>query len=370
MQTIYSQKENCCGCTACFSTCPEHAITMEPDEEGFLYPVIDLSRCVDCGKCTAVCPVIYKGHYKSKELPCLYAVRHKSDTVLRRSTSGGAFTAISDTILRLGGVVYGADFDLDFYVQHKRAETAEMRDQMRISKYVQSDMGNTFSQIQSDLKDGRTVLFTGTPCQNAGLKGFIGNSSLSKNLYLCDVICYSIPSPLVWKDYKHFLEKEYGGNITSLQFRSKKYSWSRDNCKKGFLFTIDHNPEILEDNRFYQLFFKAGTINRPSCSQCRFTDIHRTSDLTIADYWGIEKYDPEWFDPLGVSLTLINSLKGMALFQQSLNDLVATERPLEEILYEQKRLSKPLPLPESRSLFWQDYKNFGFDFIMQKYTVK
>lgn len=183
---------------------------------------------------------------------------------MRQSTSGGAFTAISDAILRMGGVIYGADFDKDFRVLHKKAETPVQRDRMRVSKYVQSDMGNTFERIKSDLKNGRTVLFTGTPCQNAGLRGFIGNSTLSEKLYLCDVICYSIPSPLVWEDFKRFLERKNGGKITGLQFRSKKYSWSRENSKKGFLFTRDGSPEILEDNRFYQLFFQTGTINRPS----------------------------------------------------------------------------------------------------------
>lgn len=368
MQSVYLKKEDCCGCSACFSVCPKQAITMVPDEEGFLYPAIDQSRCIDCHKCTSICPITYKGNYKLNDMPHFYAAHHKSQEVLRKSTSGGAFTAISNAVLHLGGVIYGADFDQNFHVIHKRAETYEERDRMRISKYVQSDMRNTFMQIKSDLKDGRTVLFTGTPCQNAGLRGFIGNSSLSKKLYLCDIICYSIPSPLIWDDYKHFLEKESGGNITNIQFRSKKYGWSRKNSKKGFLFTTDNSPEILEDNRFYQLFFKAGTINRPSCSQCRFTDIHRVSDITIADYWGIEKYSPEWFSPLGVSLILVNSSKGRSLLEHSLEDLVAEERSMKEVLNEQKRLSEPLPFPENRSLFWTEYKSFGFEYILHKYA--
>lgn len=368
MHSVYLKKEDCCGCGACFHSCPKQAIAMEPDEEGFLYPVIDPSRCVDCGKCAAVCPILSEGNLKQTEIPRLYAARHQSQDVLRRSTSGGAFTAVSDAVLQLGGVVYGADFDRGFRVVHQRAETPAERDRMRISKYVQSDLGNTFPQIKSDLENGRTVLFTGTPCQNAGLRSFIGASSLSEKLYLCDVICYSIPSPLIWEDYKRFLEKIGGGKLTALQFRSKKYSWTRKNSKKGFWFTTEGNPEPQEDDRFYKLFFQAGTINRLSCSQCRFTDFHRASDLTIADYWGIEKYSPEWYDPLGVSLILVNSPKGERLFEAARKGMTTEERPLQEALQEQRKLSEPTPVSKDRTRFWTEYGRFGFEYVLHQYA--
>jgi coenzyme F420-reducing hydrogenase beta subunit len=370
MKSVYLKKEDCCGCSACYSICAKYAITMKPDEEGFLYPEIDQSRCVDCRRCTAICPVTYGGNYKESGTPRFYVAHHKSQDILWQSTSGGAFTAISDAILRQGGVIYGADFDGDFRILHQRAETPGQRDRMRISKYVQSDMGNTYAQIKADLKDGRMVLFTGTPCQAAGLRGFMGNSPLSDRLYICDMICHSIPSPLVWEEYKRLLERENGGKITSVQFRSKKDGWSRENSNKGFLFTTNRSSEIQEDDRFYQLFFKLGTITRPSCSQCRFTDIHRASDLTIADYFGIEKYSPEWFGPLGVSLILVNSPKGTALFDQCRQDLVEEERPQEEALNEQKRLRKPSQFPENRIRFWDDYKRFGFEYVIGQISDK
>ncbi len=366
MQSVYEKKEDCCGCSACYSICAKHAITMKSDEEGFLYPEIDESRCVDCHRCSAICPLNVEGSYKQSDTPRFYVARHKSQDVLRESTSGGAFTAISDAILRQGGVIYGADFDENLYVLHQRAETPEQRDRMRISKYVQSDMGSTYAKIKDDLKEGRVVLFTGTPCQTAGLRGLIGSSPLSEKLYLCDLICHSIPSPLVWEEYKRLLEREHGGKITGVQFRSKRNGWSRNNSNRGFLFTMDKNPKIHEDDRFYQLFFITGTIMRPSCSQCRFTDIHRVSDLTIADYWGIEKYSPEWFDSLGVSLILVNSPKGEALFDRCQQDLLTEERPKEEALHEQKRLSEPSQFPENRHQFWEDYKRFGFAYVMKQ----
>lgn len=368
MKSVYLAKEDCCGCSACYSVCPKKAITMKGDEEGFLYPEIDQARCIDCGRCTQICPLLQEGNYKNNDIPRFYAARHKLEEVLLKSTSGGAFTAISDAILHQNGVIYGADYDENLCVIHKRAETPDQRDRMRISKYVQSDMKDTYSQIHTDLKKGRTVLFTGTPCQAAGLRGFMGASPLMEGLYICDLICHSIPSPLIWEEYKQLLEGENGGKLVSVQFRSKKDGWSRKNSNKGFLYTTDRSPEVKEDDRFYHLFFKVGAITRPSCSKCPFTDIHRVSDLTIADYWGIEKYSPESFDPLGVSVILVNSSKGAALFAQSRQELYAEERLKEESLTEQKRLSEPSKFPERRSRFWEDYRRLGFQKLLTQYS--
>lgn len=370
MKAVYLKKEDCCGCSACYSICGKNAITMKPDEEGFLYPEIDQARCIDCHQCTGICPLTCSGNYKERELPRFFVARHKSQEVLWQSTSGGAFTAISDVILRQGGIVYGVDYDQEFHVRHQRAETTQQRDRMRISKYVQSDMDNTYAHIKADLKAGRMVLFTGTPCQTAGLRGFMGDTPLVERLYSCDIICHSIPSPLIWEDYKGLLEREQGGKIMNVQFRSKKDGWSRANSNKGFLFTTDSSSEIQEDDRFYQLFFKSGAITRPSCSQCRFTDIHRASDVTIADYWGIEKYSPEWFDPLGVSVIVVNSAKGTALLDGCRQDIVCEERPQEECLTEQKRLSEPSRLPENRSLFWEEYRRLGLEYVIGKIDGK
>lgn len=366
MISVFSNKLDCCGCSACQQICPGNAITMNADEEGFLYPTINEDLCLDCGRCSAICPMAHKGNYKQNTTPDFYVARHKSQEVLYKSTSGGAFTGISDVILRQKGVIYGADYDEGFRVLHQQAKTTKQRDRMRISKYVQSDMGDTYTRIKADLQEGQVVLFTGTPCQAAGLRAFMGSSPLMDRLYICDLICHSIPSPLIWEEYKQLLEEENDGKLVSVQFRSKKYGWSRANSNKGFLFTTDKNPEMQEDDRFYDLFFTVGAITRPSCSICPFTDIHRVSDLTIADYWGIEKYSPEWFDPLGVSVILVNSPKGAKLLAQCVQELYMEKRPKDETLNEQKRLSQPSQIPENRTLFWQDYRRFGFKYVIGK----
>jgi coenzyme F420-reducing hydrogenase beta subunit len=340
---------------------------MQPDEEGFLYPTIDSSRCVDCRRCIDVCPLIRQGNFKATAPSQFYVARHKSAAVLWQSTSGGAFTAVSDAVFRQGGVVYGVDYDEDFHVLHRRAETPEQRDRMRISKYVQSNLRDTFTRIKLDLAAGKKVLFSGTPCQAAGLRGFMANSPLVAGLFICDIICHSIPSPQIWQDYKRLLERENGGKLASVQFRSKKDGWSRENSNKGFLFTMENKPEVQEDDRFYHLFFKSGAITRPACSQCRFTDVQRASDLTIADYWGIERYSPEWFNPLGVSLIMVNSPQGRLLFEQAGQDMMVQERPQAEALNEQKRLREPSALPAGRSQFWQEYRSFGLEYVINKY---
>lgn len=366
MEQVYDKKKDCCGCSACYNICPTDAIEMIADEEGFLYPLIDQDLCIDCYECRDVCPYIQEGHFKEESEPDFYVAKHKDVSVLKKSTSGGAFTSISDIILSQGGVVYGVDFDDDFKVLHKRTESIEGRNRMRISKYVQSDLGTIFQEIKRDIENEKNVLFTGTPCQNAGLRGYMGGSTYSENLYLCDLICHSIPSPLVWEDYKRLLEKEHGGILTDIHFRSKIIDWTRENSNKSFLYKTSSSDETYNDERYYQLFFGLKTITRPACANCKFTDIHRASDITIADYWGIEKYAPEWMDTMGVSVLLINTKKGQELLD-SMNDSMHYEkRPAQESLNEQMRLSEPVEFPDYRSQFWEDYQEYGFDYIIEQ----
>ena len=364
METVYRDKSRCCGCGACRSLCGAGAVEMRADEEGFLYPVIDQEKCVNCGRCRLACPFEKEDHYQNQGGSKFYAAKHRSQEVLRRSASGGAFTALSDAVLAEEGVVYGADFDGEFRVRHARAETEEQRDRMRISKYAQSHMGTMFIRAAEDLKAGRRVLFTGTPCQLAGLKAFLGSgrgggSELPENLYLCDLICHSVPSPLVWADLVSLLEEEYGGRLAEVEFRTKDLPWNRVNSKKTFTFRLEGCGRTYVDNRFYELYFGRMTIMRPSCENCPFCSPRRTGDVTIADYWGVEKYAPELDDPLGVSLVLSNTEKGRELLEKCRADLTLQERPSSEAMTEQGRLSTPVSYPEDRAEFWETYRRDG-----------
>lgn len=217
---------DCCGCTACASICTHDAITMQPDALGFLYPEVDADKCVECGLCEKVCA--FNDNYdKSLNLPVpeAYAARHKDMNEIMKSRSGAAFVAISDYILEQGGVVYGAGYKDHFRVAHKRAITKEQRDEFRGSKYVQSDLTGIFRRVKQDLKDGYTVLFSGTPCQTSGLNNYVGRK-LRDNLVLIDIVCHGVPGPYIWRDYLTYLEKKHSDTIVMVNFRDKSlFGW-------------------------------------------------------------------------------------------------------------------------------------------------
>ncbi len=199
MIELYERSEDCCGCTACMSICPKDAITMAADKEGFLYPQIDEALCIECDLCTQVCA--FHDSYRiggNYDQPLVYAAKHRSDEVRMNSSSGGLFTAISDFVLERNGVVYGAAFGKDFEVRHHRAETVEERDRFRGSKYVQSNLLGIYKEVKTELRKGKTVLFTGTPCQNAGLRSFLNKEY--ERLYLCDIVCHGTQARF-WRNY-------------------------------------------------------------------------------------------------------------------------------------------------------------------------
>ncbi len=368
MKQVFEEKRHCCGCGACANICPVKAIDMQGDEEGFLYPKIDEDACVDCGKCVEICPFFAENNYKNTTLPLYYVAKHISEEVLMHSASGGAFTALSDAVLAEKGVVYGADFDEHFKVVHRRAVNSEERDRLRTSKYVQSDITYIYASVEEDLRQNKMVLFTGTPCQNAGLKGYVQSKNLEENLYLCDLLCHSVPSPLIWSEFLKILTKTYGA-IAAINFRSKNMPWSRPNCKKAFyLKTVLGSHHA--DNRFLRLFLEEQTIARPSCEACLFTDEKRTGDITIGDYWGIEKYDAARYDALGVSLILTNTAKGEQLLQGLAGELRYERRDSKEALAEQQRLRTAIKFPPQREQFWLLYQKHGLEYLLEKTESK
>lgn len=363
LMLAYDKKEECAGCTACMNICPQFAITMEVDQEGFLYPVTNEELCNECGLCQQICPF----HNVKKvsgnfEQPRVYAAKHRDDNVRMNSSSGGMFTALSDYILLKGGIIYGAVFDEQHRVCHQKAETEHERNKFRGSKYVQSDLGGVFADIKNELKRGRKVLFTGTPCQNAGLHAFLNYDF--DNLYLCDNVCHGTPSPLIFKDYIKYCENKNRSRITAYYCRYKGNGWHSHTEKSVYENGTEDYTSLLSQS--YKNLFYSHMILRPACHNCKFCNFSRPSDITIADFWGVEKSMLDFDDNMGVSLVLVNSPKGEALLENIKEQIVMRGSNMQDCL--QHNLQVPSEVSSQREQFWQEYRDKGFEYVLKKYA--
>jgi coenzyme F420-reducing hydrogenase beta subunit len=292
-----------------------------------------------------------------------FAFKHVDDVVRSKSTSGGVFSAMANGILDLGGVVYGAAFcGEDMNVSHIRVDTIEEIDRLRGSKYLQSCMGNIYIQVKQDLTDGRTVLFSGTPCQVSGLRRYL--SKEYDNLFTCDIICHGVSSPLIWKEYVNFMEHEKGGKVIKACFRDKEdYRW--DDCKETLILKNFNTGKIFKASAddYAKIFYEHEAM-RPSCYNCLYTSINRIGDITMGDFWGVKMTHPELYDKNGVSFVMENTDKGKILTQ-----LIKKKGVLKEAyLYEtcQPQLYKPVRRPYTRKWFWKTYHNCGLQTIIKK----
>lgn len=356
-----TDKSQCCGCTACASICAHDAITMQPDTLGFLYPVVNKNKCVDCELCEKVCA--FNEHYDTSlnlSQPLIYAARHKNIHEVETSRSGAAFIALSDYILENGGVVYGVGYADHFRVFHKRATTKEERNEFKGSKYAQSDLNTTFRQVKKDLKNGLTVLFSGTPCQTAGLNSYIGKH-LRINLILIDIICHGVPSPRYWDDYLTHIEKKYKSQAIKIDFRNKRFGWT-DHIETIRL----KNGKCIWSHKYTNIFYK--NINlQYSCGNCHFTNFNRPSDITLGDFWGWEHSLPTFNkDDKGCSLLFINTAKGEKLLNKISQSLILI--PIKKDNCLQPNLTHPTILHPQRKQFETDYKEHDFSFVFKKYT--
>lgn len=303
--TVHSvAPEDCCGCSACFNICPVQAITMQEDREGFKYPKIDERSCINCGKCEKACPVLHAETAGRTLHPAFYAVWNRQDEARLSSSSGGVFRVLAEDVLADGGVVYGAAFDVHNRLRHVRAESADALVPLTGSKYVQSEIGTAFCQVRADLKNGRRVLFTGTPCQVAGLYAFLGCDDA--NLLTADVLCHGVPSPAVFERY---LESLGVGEKCRIEFRNKDNGWKKYEVVVG-----DRVHETFRANA-YMKGFLSNLYLRPSCASCRFVGCRRPGDLTLGDFWGAGNFRKRYDDDKGTSLVLLNSPKARSIFQ-------------------------------------------------------
>ena len=364
MISVYDKKEDCCGCTACENICPTNAIKMIPDEKGFVYPVIGQELCIDCGKCRKVCPFQNEIDVEKRlDNPLVYAVKQKDEKIRMESTSGGVYTAISNLTLDKAGSIYGVKFDENFKVIHSKANNSYERDKFRGSKYIQSDLKDTFVKIQNELRRGQDVLFTGTGCQVAGLRKFLVDTKTDiDRLITNDIICHGTPSPLLWDDYLRFVQKK--NKLTSYTFRYKEKGWHGYNVRAEF--QNGKSRTNSSDLKIYANLFSSNLALRPSCYNCKFANLNRPSDIMIGDFWGIEKTMPEIDDNKGISLVLINTDKGKIVFDKIKENLEVWESNTRDCL--QPNLIEPTKKPPKREQFWQDYFNNGFEYIAKKYA--
>ena len=317
------EKKDCCGCNACVQVCPKQCISMKEDREGFLYPEVNKDICVDCHLCEKLCPILNQG--KERKPLKVYAAKNKDEEIRRQSSSGGIFTLLAEQVINEGGVVFGARFNENWEVVHSYVETKEGLAAFRGSKYVQSRIGDNYKKAESFLKSGRKVLFSGTPCQIAGLNLYLRKEY--ENLLTVDFICHGVPSPGVWREYlkeeiarqcdgknsvlSHPIEKEKV-KIKCISFRDKKLGWK----KFSFALTLSvpdghgaENTVLLSEPLNKNLFlrgFLADLYLRPSCYACPAKCLKSGSDVTIGDFWGIEKVMPEMDDDRGVSVVMVN----------------------------------------------------------------
>lgn len=294
--------------------------------------------------------------------PDVYALKHISDEERMKSQSGGAFAVISDVFVENKGVVYGCVLSDDLLARHMRAETIEERDRMRGSKYIQSDLGDVFLNVKKDLEEGRNVLFTGTSCQVAGLKNFLGKDY--KTLLCVDIICHGVPSPMVWKDYCTWVETKYQGKILEAVFRNKKFGWRSH--RETFQFKKKNGSIVTVDSDIFARLFYAHNILRESCYKCPYKDTIHPGDITVADYWGIENAAPELEDKKGVSLVLINNERGALFWEQIKDKAIYKRTSLQDSM--QIPMCHPFERPKMRIQFWEDYYSMPFSKITVKYA--
>lgn len=385
-------KSKCCGCSACVQKCPKQCISMQIDDEGFYYPIVDLSSCIDCGLCEKVCPVINKFDDR-KPVEC-YAAKGRNPDVVKRSSSAGIFYLLAEKTIQNKGVIFGARFNDSWDVVHSWTDTIEGIKPFMSSKYVQSQIGDSYKQAEAFLKDGREVLFSGTPCQISGLRHYLRKEY--DNLLCVDVICHGSPSPGVWREYlKNEISPKGRKNTVSssiysplsegdalqikgISFRDKRLGWkkysfvllsSQGDCRSEENSVSSSYKPIVRQKHYYNLYMQTFLKNltlRHSCFACPARKGKSGCDILLGDYWGIARYYPGFFDKNGVSMALAYTDKGKCLLESlDLETLV--------IKYSEtsgnSNIEVDEPYPADRDVFFRDFRSQGVE-AMKIYCKK
>ena len=360
-------KKDCCGCTACVFVCPVKAISLRADEQGFAYPFIDKEKCIDCGACLRTHNGIAD---KKRGVISAYAVKNADENALLLSSSGGVSAAIAKTVSDIGGIVYGVVFDEDHKVVTKRFEKCDDKSALFGSKYVQTDLNDTFEKCLFDLENGKDVAFFATSCHIAGLYAFLDEKRCStERLLTIDLICHGVPSPKLFADYIDWLKEKK--SFYKFDFRTKEKPWGLGSKNFGSRITYrERGKEIkevdsLRSRVFLRLFFSNNCL-REHCYNCPYASAFKPADLTVADYWGCKENEPAFFSEKGVSAVLVHTKKGEDLLT-SLKGAVIKKTTVDKIAEKQTNLSHPTLPAKTREKFWELYHKKGFIAVAKSY---
>lgn len=336
-----ADKSQCTGCTACASTCPQHCIQMKKDDTGFSFPeIMEQSACIACGACERVCPVLVNKKDDGEPLTFAYAAFSKNDVLRIESSSGGIFSELAGIILQLGGIIYGASYDDEGVVRHIGIENQKELGKLRGAKYSQSILGECFQALKKQLDSGRKVLFSGTPCQVAGLKAFLRGDY--DNLVCIDFVCHGVPSPMVWEKYLQYRAQvdDSGMPPKHINLRNKESGWSHYSYSVEFAYADNKRYLCKNGDDPFMRFFVNDYILRESCSDCHFKGYSRISDITLGDFWGIWNIDPEMNSDKGTSLILTHSVKGESMIEAIAENIKFKQVTLEQAASENPSLLK------------------------------
>lgn len=365
MEKINLEKELCTACSACVSICPKKCIHMIRDNDGFNYPQIDSLNCIDCHMCEKVCPIINKVHLNNLEKA--YSIKNKNENIRLSSTSGGVFSLLAEKIIEKKGYVVGASYDDEFYVKHIIIDNMFDISKLRVAKYSQSDLGDTFIKVKRLLDKGHFILFSGTPCQCEGLKSFLQKDY--NNLITVDLICHGVPSPKVWKSYVQYRANKENNNVLpiDINMRSKNSGWSYYNYSTEFDYGDGKKTYIHNKNDLFMNLFTKNICLRSSCSNCIAKGVKRCSDFTLGDFWGIWNQHFEFDDNKGISAVLVHSEKGQQLLSKITSDIELIEVDLEDVYKENQSLLISSKKDISREFFLNSINEKNFEKIANKY---
>ena len=368
-----TDKSKCCGCRACEQACPVGCISQEIDSEGFNYPKVDAAKCINCGACDKVCPIIVAENKPKEDGPDYgidaYGGWITDEDVRQDSSSGGAFTALADSVLDEGGKVYGCYLDSDKKAVHIGIDSKDQVKILRGSKYVQSDTLSVYSEIQELINSGRKVLFVGAPCQCAGLDAFIKKNR--DKLFTVDFICHGVPTPRLFADYINSLESKKGSKITAFRFRNKDKGWNQSGLQLGTYYEFEDGSSVRNYPAFNDKFMNAFLDDialRPCCYECKFKSLPKYyADFTIADFWGVNHCNKELNDKKGTSLILVHSNRGKKFWEGVKSKFNCEKVDFKSSITKNPTIIKSVRRKKNRDKFFEDYNNYGYEYVEKKY---